>query len=147
MEQDYSKYSNEMLEKMWKTPYDLDENIFFVLGEFGNRKHPKTKQYCLEVLNNYSKDEYFLSSALDTLYSYDENSAITYAKEHYKEFHIHSLGSLVSLLWVDSEVYKENPKKELLVKLVKNHLLTLSSEQISEIKKDYDKFMKAYKNI
>ncbi|MDQ8142551.1 hypothetical protein [Chryseobacterium sp. CFS15] len=35
MEQDYSKYSNEMLEKMWKIPYDLDENFFFVLGEFG----------------------------------------------------------------------------------------------------------------
>jgi hypothetical protein len=54
---------------------------------------------------------------------------------------------LVSFLWVDSEVYKENPQKELLVKLVKNHLLTLNSEQISEIKKDYDEFMKAYKNI
>lgn len=33
MEQDFSKYTDEMLVKMWEFPYDLDENIFFVLGE------------------------------------------------------------------------------------------------------------------
>ena len=146
--ENYSKYTDEMLLKMMEKSFDLDESVFFVLTELGNRKHPKTKELCLEVLNrDLGFDEYFVSSALETLYSYDEDSAITYAKEHYKEFHIQSLGSLVSLLWVDSEIFKKNPKKVILVKLIKDYLQTLSNEQIAEIQSDYDSFMKAYKNV
>lgn len=147
MEQDYSKYSDEMLIKEWVEGYDLDESVFFVLGELEQRKHPKTKEFCLEVLNrDLGFDEYFVSSAINSLYSYDEESAILYAKEHYKDFHIHSLGSLLSLLWVDSEQKKSQNKKEL-IKLIKEHLKSLKKQEISEIQKDYDEFMKAYKDI
>lgn len=96
MEQDFSKYTDEMLVKMWEFPYDLDENIFFVLGELVYRKHPNTMQYCMEVQNNYARDEYFVSSDIRSLYIYDEEAAIAYAIQHYKEFHVYSLGSLVS---------------------------------------------------
>lgn len=146
--ENYSEYTDEMLLKMMEDSYDLDESVFSVLTELGNRKHPKTKGLCIEILNrDLGFDEYYVSSALQTLYSFDEESAITYAKDHYQEFHIYSLGSLLSLLWVDSEIYKENPKKELLIKLIKNHLLTLNNEQIKKIQLDYDSFMKAYKNV
>jgi hypothetical protein len=147
MEQDFSKYSDEMLVKMWEFPYDLDENIFFVLGELENRKHPNTMQYCMEVLNNYARDEYFVSSAIRSLYIYDEEAAIAYAIQHYKEFHVYSLGSLVSLLWVDSNEENPSQQKTELFKLIKAHLKTLKKEEITIIQDDYDKFMKAYKDL
>jgi len=147
MEQDYSKYSDEMLIKEWEEGYDLDESVFFVLGELERRKHPKTKAFSLEVLNrDLGFDEYFVSSAMNSLYSYDEEYAILYAKEHYKDFHIHSLGSLLSLLWVDSEQKKSQNKREL-IKLIKEYLKSLKKQEISDIQKDYDEFMKAYKDI
>ena len=147
MEQDFSKYTDEMLVKMWEFPYDLDENIFFVLGELENRKHPNTMQYCMEVLNNYAGNEYFVSSAIDSLYSYDEEAAIAYAIQHYKEFHVYSLGSLVSLLWVDSNEENPSQQKIELIKLIKAHLKTLKKEEITIIQDDYDRFMKAYKDL
>ena len=147
MGQDYSRYTDEMLIKEWKEGLDLDEEVFFVLSELGRRKHPRTKEFCLEALNrDLGFDEYFVSSALSTLYNIDEEVAIEYAKQHYKEFHIYSLGDLASLLWVDSEQENSAKKKEL-IKLIKEHLKTLKKEEISEIQDDYNEFMKAYKNV
>lgn len=147
MEQNYSKYTDEMLVNMMENGLDLDEEVFFVLSELGSRKHPRTKEFCLDALNrDLGFDEYFVSSALGTLYSFDEEAAIDYAKQHYKEFHIYSLGELVSLFWVDSEQENSDKKKEL-IKLIKDHLKTFKKEEIAEIKNDYDEFMKAYKNV
>lgn len=104
-------------------------------------------QYCMEVLNNYAGNEYFVSSAIDSLYSYDEEAAIAYAIQHYKEFHVYSLGSLVSLLWVDSNEENPSQQKIELIKLIKAHLKTLKKEEITIIQDDYDRFMKAYKDL
>ena len=49
--------------------------------------------------------------------------------------------------WSYSKIYKENPKKVELVKLLKQYLVTLPKEQIIGIQDDYSEFMNAYKNI
>lgn len=147
MEQDYSKYTDEMLVKEWKEGLDLDEVMFFILGELASRKHPKTKEFYLESLSrDLGYDEFFVSSALESLYSYDEESAIDFARNNYKKFHIYSLGSLISLLWQDSEQENSEKKKEL-IQLIKADLKTLKRSEITEIQDDYDSFMKAYKII
>jgi hypothetical protein len=99
MEEDYSKYSDDMLLKMYEESYDLDEAMFFILTELSNRKHPRIKELCLIALKrDLGFDEYFVASTFSTLYSYDEDAALDYALENFKKFHFYSLGRLISLL-------------------------------------------------
>ncbi|OBS13468.1 hypothetical protein ATE49_12455 [Elizabethkingia miricola] len=148
MENKYSKYTDDILIQMMENGLDLDENMFEVLTELGIRKHPKTKDYCIRSLyRDLGYDEYFVSSAFSTLYSIDENEAILFAKNNYEKFHGNALKTLLSELWIDSKIYKENPKKVELVKLLKQYLVTLPKEQIIGIQDDYSEFMNAYKNI
>lgn len=151
MNEDYSKYSDDMLLKMYKGPYDLDEAMFFILTELSNRKHPRIKELCLKALKrDLGFDEYFVASTFSTLYSYDEDAALDYALENFKKFHFYSLGSLISLLWVDSGEEEQAEKKKELIKLVKAYLETFNSQEIIELKEvaeDYDKFMDVYKDV
>lgn len=114
MNEDYSKYSDDMLLKMYKGPYDLDEAMFFILTELSNRKHPRIKELCLIALKrDLGFDEYFVASTFSTLYSYDEDAALDYAlEENFKKFHFYSLGSLISLLWVDSGEEEQAEKRK-----------------------------------
>ncbi|WP_026703838.1 hypothetical protein [Flavobacterium soli] len=147
MKEDYSNYTDENLIKIMNEGLDLDEEMFFVLLEIGKRNHPKTKELCLEALNrDLGFDEYFVSSALSTLYFYDEDAALDYAKQNYKKFHVHSLGSIVSLLSMDSGEEIQTLKKREFIKIMKDHLKTLKKKDIEEIF-DYDNFMKVYKNV
>ncbi|MFY0483073.1 hypothetical protein ACI6PS_10735 [Flavobacterium sp. PLA-1-15] len=147
MKEDYSNYTDENLIKIMNEGLDLDEEMFFVLSELGKRNHPKTKELCLEALNrDLGFDEYFVSSALSTLYFYDEDTALDYAKQNYNKFHIHSLSSMVSLLWMDSGEEIQSIKKREVIKIMKDHLKTLKKKDIEEIF-DYDNFIKVYKNI
>lgn len=38
--EDYNKYTDDVLLKMMEKSFDLDESVFFILTELGNRKHP-----------------------------------------------------------------------------------------------------------
>ena len=151
MNEDYSKYSDDMLLKMYEESYDLDEAMFFILTELSNRKHPRIKELCLIALKrDLGFDEYFVASTFSTLYSYDEDAALDYALENFKKFHFYSLGRLISLLWVDSGEEEQAEKKKELIKLVKAYLETFNSEEIIELKEvaeDYDKFMDVYKDV
>lgn len=145
--EDYSEYTDDMLLNLMKENHDMDEVIFEILPELGIRKHPKTKELCLTILNrNLYLNEYIFSSVLYTLYDYDEDVVLNYAKDHYNEFHIYCIGTLISLLWVDSE--RENSKNKInFIKKIKDHLATLSKNEISVIQENYDEFMKSYKYV
>jgi len=101
MKEDYSNYTDENLIKVINEGLDLDEEVFFVLPELGKRNHPKTKELCLEALNrDLGFDEYFVSSVLSTLYFFDEDVALDFAKQNYTKFQIHSMGR-ISLFVMD----------------------------------------------
>jgi hypothetical protein len=148
MEEDYSKYTDENLLELIDFSYDLDESIFFILTELGDRKNPKTKDFCLRILKeNLKFDEFFVNSALTTFYYYDENSAIQYMINNLTDFHIYNIGGILSLLWPDSNIVYENNEKVELVKLIKEYLKSLSKKEIADIQNDYDEFINAYNLI
>jgi hypothetical protein len=139
-------YTNEELIDTFVNFWDENEAIE-ALSELRNRKHSRTEEFCLEVFNYSAFDEYDKGVAISIYYSYDEDRSIEYAKEHYKDWNLITLKSLVSLLWVDSNEENQSEKKKELIKLIKKYLKTLKKSEIAEIQDDYDSFMKAYKNI
>jgi hypothetical protein len=142
---DYKKYSDEELIEMMVNSYDLDESMFFVLGELGSRKHPRTEEFCLKAINDHmGYDEHFVGSAIRNLYNINELKAIEVIQNRLKEFHIYVIGKILCLLWVDSSIYTEMPEKVALIEALKVHLKGLSESDIALIQHDYDEFVKAY---
>ncbi|MFT5821601.1 MAG: hypothetical protein ACI8ZM_002854 [Crocinitomix sp.] len=143
--EEYEDYSDETLIQMMEDSYDLDESMFFVLGELGSRKHPRVEEFCLKAINDHlGYDEHFVSSAIRNLYRVNEYKAIEQINEHLDSFHIYTIGRILSLLWPDSSIYMEMPEKEGLIDTLKEFLDKKNEADISKIQHDYDEFIKAY---
>ncbi|UGS22318.1 hypothetical protein [Flavobacterium cyclinae] len=136
-------YTNEELIDVFINFWDENDAVH-ALSELSTRKHPRTEEFCKVVFERGEFDEFDKGVGISIYYSYNENRAIEYAKNNYKNWHIITLGKLISELWQDSEQENSEKKKEL-IKLVKAHLKTLKRSEIKEIQDDYDAFMKAYK--
>lgn len=94
--ENYEEYTDEMLIQMMEVSYDLDESMFFVLNELGNRKHPRTEEFCLQAITDHlGYDEYFVSSAIGTLYSINEEKAIEQINLHLDKFHIYTIKGIL----------------------------------------------------
>lgn len=152
MEEEISEFKNYSDEILISMVEGLDDELFpFALGELVIRRHPKTEELCLFLINwamKFEKEErsfYATASALGSLYRYDSSKAITFFKENYKNLPLDAIGRFIS--YYCDVYYKEEEIDKELVKLIKSYLKKLKKEEITEIKDDYDAFMKAYKNI
>lgn len=143
--ENYEEYTDEMLIQMMEVSYDLDESMFYVLSELGLRRHPRTEEFCLQaIVDHLGYQEYYVSSAIETLYSINEEKTIEQINLHLSAFHIRTIQSILALLWVDSSIYTEMPEKVALIDTMKTYLQGLNEEQINVLGNDYDEFVKAY---
>lgn len=150
MENNLNNLSDKEVYEYFENAMDNTEE-FSAMLEMAYRKHPKISEICFSVINtrmSVEKNEHSLghtSSALTCLYIFDKSLAIDFFKNHYKELPIDAFGSFLSD-YTDT-FYKSESIDNNLIALIKAYLKTLKQDQISEIQKDYDEFMKVYKSV
>ncbi|MBI1267349.1 MAG: hypothetical protein GC193_07960 [Cryomorphaceae bacterium] len=146
MTNNYSEYSNETLVAIWEEGLDLDENVYFVLGELLHRKHPNVKMYCYEILNEFAGLPVFEDIALGTLFEIDNDEAVLFVTENLDHLHANSIGTAALYLWYDTNEDKSEEKINL-IKLIREKLKTLNENEIEEIKDYFNFFMESYKDF
>lgn len=117
------------------------------LVELSDRKYPEIAEVCRNIAETvFTNDEFVLSLVLHIWYSKDEETAIIFIKEHYKELSNYALQTVLSNLWVDSKQQNMPDYKKEMILLMRAYLDTRSRADIKELGEDYKKFMEAYGN-
>lgn len=146
MLEDYSEFTDETLIKMargydnWDAP-----NALYELLDRGNPLVPQLAQHILSWTLAF--DEHSTAQAISYWYWAEEMGAISYIKDHYKQLHIYTLGSILGELWPDSSEENMIEEKKELIRILRDYIVTKPKEDLAEIQHDYNEFMRTYKDF
>lgn len=141
---DYSTLSIDILKGL-----ALGDELFIAtsaLGELSRRNSSVAASTAWEILSNSRGDCYLQAAALETLFEYDQEKALTYIREQVPKCNTYILNSILEIM-IENEFVFKSKNVSSLVSIVLQRLKELDSTTQYPEPEIIDNFLNMYSNI